>query len=30
MSSITLPDGRSFRFGAQNNVDAAKDLNLSP
>jgi hypothetical protein len=30
MSSITLPDGRSFRFGAQNNVDAAKDLNQSP
>jgi hypothetical protein len=30
MSSITLPDGRSFRFGAQNNVDAAKELNTNP
>jgi hypothetical protein len=26
MSGITLPDGRSFTFGAETNVDAAKDL----
>jgi Family of unknown function (DUF6152) len=27
MSGITLPDGKSFTFGAQTNIDAAKDLN---
>jgi hypothetical protein len=26
MSGITLPDGRSFTFGAETNVEAAKDL----
>ena len=25
MSGITLPDGKSFTFGAQTNIDAAKD-----
>jgi hypothetical protein len=26
MSRITLPDGKSFTFGAETNVEAAKDL----
>jgi hypothetical protein len=26
MSGITLPDGRSFTFGAETNVEAAKEL----
>jgi hypothetical protein len=26
MSGITLPNGQSFTFGAETNVDAAKDL----
>jgi|HubBroStandDraft_4_1064222.scaffolds.fasta_scaffold10273_4 hypothetical protein len=25
MSSLTLPDGRSFKFGARNNVDPGQD-----
>lgn len=30
MSAITLPDGKSFSFGAQNNIDAGRELSENP